>query len=363
MSEHIFIIGAVDKKLVIPFLLSIVYILYNLCGYFYEYNDSTIFVDYTGNSFGQILVLIIPCIFKIRKDEEERKKCTKENIKDYFFLILISFFYCAVEILSIYFVDDALCYLEGSEIIIIFIMTSLFMKYKYYMHHIISLIIFIIACIVIDIILNNFQNSRIESIFTQIACAIIEATWYCYIRYMIETKYHYYWNILFIIGVTNLILYSLTFVVLFSIKKLSNNPDILENLDYFSTDNIGNIILRFLIEFIPFGFIYYILEMITLSQFTINHIFACYRISKIPEIFIGIDNPLKWLSIIPIILQIISLLFYLEIFEYNFCDLNKNTKRNIQSREQADNLNLIKDDKSLMIEMAPGYYIHDGELK
>ena len=363
MSEHIFIIGAVDKKLVIPFLLSIVYILYNLYEYLFEYDDSIMFVDYAGNSFGQILVLIIPCIFKIRKDEEERKKCTKENIKDYFFLILISFFYCAVEILSIYFVDDALCYLEGSEIIIIFIMTSLFMKYKYYMHHIISLIIFIITSIVIDIILNNFQNSRIESIFTQIACAIIEATWYCYIRYMIETKYHYYWNILFIIGVTNLIFFLLAFVVLFSIKKLSNNPDILENLDYFSTDNIGNIILRFLIEFIPFGFIYYILEMITLSQFTINHIFACYRISKIPEIFIGIDNPLKWLSIIPIILQIISLLFYLEIFEYNFCDLNKNTKRNIQSREQADNLNLIKDDKSLMIEIAPGYYIHDDELK
>ena len=363
MSEHIFIIGAVDKKLVIPFLLSIVYILYNLYDYFYEYDDSIMFVDYAGNSFGQIVALIIPCIFKLKKDEDDREKCTKENIKDYFFLILITFFYCAIEILSVYSVDDQLCSLEGSEIIIIFIMTSLFMKYKYYIHHIISLIIFIITCIVIDIILNNFQNNRIESIFTQIAYAIIEATWYCYIRYMIETKYHYYWNILFIIGVTNLILYSLTFVVLFLIKKLSNNPEILDNLDYYSTDNIGNIILRFLIEFIPFGFIYYILEMITLSQFTINHIFACYRISKIPEIFIGIDNPLEWLSIIPIILQIISLLFYLEIFEYNFCNLNKNTKRNIQSREQADNLNLIKDDKSLMIEMAPGYYIHDDELK
>lgn len=31
--------------------------------------------------------------------------------------------------------------------------------------------------------------------------------------------------------------------------------------------------------------------------------------------------------------QILSLLFYLEIFEYNFCDLNKNTKRNIRLRE------------------------------
>ena len=32
------------------------------------------------------------------------------------------------------------------------------------------------------------------------------------------------------------------------------------------------------------------------------------------------------------IFQIFSLLFYLEIFELNFCSLNKNTKKNIISR-------------------------------
>ena len=32
----------------------------------------------------------------------------------------------------------------------------------------------------------------------------------------------------------------------------------------------------------------------------------------------------------------------------------------IVDSSKFDNLNLIKDDKSLMIEMAPGYYIHDG---
>ena len=31
-------------------------------------------------------------------------------------------------------------------------------------------------------------------------------------------------------------------------------------------------------------------------------------------------------------LQFISLLFFLEIFEFNFCNLNKNTKRNIEER-------------------------------
>ncbi len=33
--------------------------------------------------------------------------------------------------------------------------------------------------------------------------------------------------------------------------------------------------------------------------------------------------------------QIIFLLFYLEILEFNFCHLNENTKRNIRDREQS----------------------------
>lgn len=37
-----------------------------------------------------------------------------------------------------------------------------------------------------------------------------------------------------------------------------------------------------------------------------------------------------------IFFQILSLLFYLEILEYNFCNLNKDTKRNIELRENDD---------------------------
>ena len=36
------------------------------------------------------------------------------------------------------------------------------------------------------------------------------------------------------------------------------------------------------------------------------------------------------------ILQFITLMFYLEIFEFNFWDLNKNTRRNIDLRGQDD---------------------------
>ena len=145
--------------------------------------------------------------------------------------------------------------------------------------------------------------------------------------------------------------------------KYSNNPDIFEYLDYYSTENIGDIIIRFLFEFIFYGIAYNVLEMETLSKFSINHIFAFYELSKIPGLFIENESLLDWLSIIPALLQVIILFFYLEIFEYNFCNLNKNTKRNIQAREKTDNLNLIKDDKNELIEMIPGYIVEYKEIK
>ena len=363
MQNFFFFFGAVDKKLVIPLLLSIVYLILNIYEYFFPYNDSNMFIDYAGYSLGQISALIIPKILKINKNDSESQKCTKNNIKDYFFLILITLLLCLIDIISTYLADDDLCSLEGSEIIIVFIITSLFMNYKYYIHHIISLIIFIISCIVIDIMLKTFQKNTIESKFIQLAYAIIEAIWYCYVRYMIESKYHYYWNILFIVGTTNLILYSLVFIVLFFMKESTNNPDIFANLDYYSTENITDIIIRCFVKLIFYGVAYNILEMETLSKFSINHIFAFYELSKIPGLFIENESLLDWLSIIPALLQVIILFFYLEIFEYNFCNLNKNTKRNIQKREKTDNFEFIKDDTNSLIEMASNYYVEYKEIK
>ena len=180
---------------------------------------------------------------------------------------------------------------------------------------------------------------------------------------MIESKYHYYWNILFIVGTTNLILYSLVFIVLFFMKESTNNPDIFANLDYYSTENITDIIIRCFVKLIFYGVAYNILEMETLSKLTLNHIFACYEISKIPGKFIGIEDVFGWLSIIPALLQLIILFFYLEIFEYNFCNLNKNTKRNIKKKKKTDNFEFIKDDTNSLIEMASNYYVEYKEIK
>ena len=62
------------------------------------------------------------------------------------------------------------------------------------------------------------------------------------------------------------------------------------------------------------------------------------------------------LFLIPAFFQIVSLLFYLEILEFNFCNLNKNTKRNIIQREEEEmllrnntNVSEIEIDKDLIV--------------
>ena len=60
--------------------------------------------------------------------------------------------------------------------------------------------------------------------------------------------------------------------------------------------------------------------------------------------------------LIPAFFLIISILFYLEILEFNFCNLNKNTKRNIMLREEEEmllrnntNVSEIEIDKDLIV--------------
>ena len=99
------------------------------------------------------------------------------------------------------------------------------------------------------------------------------------------------------------------------------------SLEEYNKSKIGRIIIRFLIGIFLGGFALSFLEVQTINLFNPNYILVCYEISKISNILYHIEDLSVLLSIIPYIFQIIALLFYLEIFEFNFCDLNKNTKK------------------------------------
>ena len=79
-----------------------------------------------------------------------------------------------------------------------------------------------------------------------------------------------------------------------------------------------------------------LLGILTLNYLTANHLLLSYAISKLSNILLKSAHKNKWYSIIPFIFQFLSLMFFLEVFEFNFCGLNTNTKRQIEFREETD---------------------------
>ena len=80
------------------------------------------------------------------------------------------------------------------------------------------------------------------------------------------------------------------------------------------------------------------LNLLIIYYFTPYHILISYGIDKITKIITDQTKTdyIHYFSLIPYFLQILSLLFYLEIFEFNFCGLNINKKKNIILRQKDD---------------------------
>ena len=77
---------------------------------------------------------------------------------------------------------------------------------------------------------------------------------------------------------------------------------------------------------------------------------------KLSNVLIKSNSEYRWYSIILFLFQFISLLFFLEILEYNFCDLNFNTIKNIQERE-LNNMIMKESDSSINSEIDIEGYI------
>ena len=85
--------------------------------------------------------------------------------------------------------------------------------------------------------------------------------------------------------------------------------------------------------------------------------------ANIIHLLIVNDDKNRYYCIIPFIFQFISLLFYLEIFEYNFWGLNKNTRKNIQSREKDDNSHIdAYDIDNINIDVNSDFFIEEKNL-
>ena len=353
-SKWLLILGSFNKKLLIPFFLALDQILYNIIILYYPGESSQIIESYSI-SIGHMLNLIIPHIKffsnksnKLATDlisKEEKKNCSKYCILHYFLLICLYNIESLLIIISSLLIQNSeetnttikLPHIVGpftkeSLIIILISLISFFLlKYKYYIHHNISLVSFIIMGIIIDLILNNFQKEFNRSsiiIIINLVEIIFETINFCYQKYMIDVLYYNYYNIVFALGLSLFICN--TIAIPYFITNEKQKKIFLD-----SFDNIGILISRFIFIMI-LQFIFFLLRILTLAYFTPHHLLICLSISKFVVTSIDEESPLKYASIIPFIFQFFSLMIFLEIIELNFCGLNKNSKRNIQKRGEIE---------------------------
>ena len=228
------------------------------------------------------------------------------------------------------FINDAI------EIIFLTLITYFFLKYKYYNHHFISIALIVILAIIIDITLENFTHTNVNTVINSIFYVLADSLIYSYFKYLIEFKYYYFLDVLFMLGIINLIIHIISFLIILAIQNSNGTTETLIVLfkEYYNEYGIGHMIFRFLFALVSIGFFIGILEFLILDKLTPNYVIIGFELGKIPTTLITTEGIYRWIVLVISIFQIISLLFYLEIFEYNFCSLNENTKRSISEREQ-----------------------------
>ena len=373
MSGCIFILGKMDKKLLFPLVYLIIYVFINIFDREKHTTIAAAYIENFGRSLSNIIVFFVSIVVKYTfKRKLSQKSEKKHYLKDFGILLLISAFQQFTDFLPYIFdklnkVKDEtnddnskeLLVNGALELIIITLTTFFALKYKYYIHHIICIVIIVVICIALDFLFLNWYQTNRSTIISSISLILSEIIIYSYFKYLIEFKYYFYLDILYIYGIFCFFLNSIALGINVLVNKLDGTNHIFfEFYNYYNTYGIGIVVYRFIRGLIIIGFIIDILEFIILDKMSPIYIFICYEMGKIPANIIDfvsndyqIRGEFKVLILIAILilslLQIITLLFYLEIFECNFCSLNKNTKKNIEERERmlaVDDIGVKNDD-------------------
>ena len=162
MKKSIISLGIIDKKLIWPFLYTLIQILKTINDLKYPKDKQTDNTSYLGTSVGQIMHFIIPFIIKYKKPKKE-KNCTKSNILHYLLLLLFNLIFYGLLAYNmkkndgaVYIHNSTFCTEEAIEIIFLTLVTFFFLKYRYFIHHIIGLVMFSLSAIIIDILLDGF---------------------------------------------------------------------------------------------------------------------------------------------------------------------------------------------------------------
>ena len=354
MARFIISLGIINKKLLIPSIYTLLYILVNIYYIDEDYNEVRIFVEALGMSIGEMSIYFTQNIFKYRRIATKKKKrnTVRQYVKDYsilFFFILINLlnklspFYIFTEDENSettevedkdkgkyreLFMNDAL------EIVFMTLVTYFLLKYKYYIHHFISIIMLIVLCIINDAILANFTHTSVSTVFSSILYILDDSFIYSYFKYLISNRYYHFVDVCFMTGIFDIFYYISSLIIVLTTQYINGtNKLIFQFFEYYNEYGASRLITIFLFTGLLLkGILMSIFDGLIISELTPNYCAIVYELGKIPTTIYSIEGYKKWIILVLSIFQILSLLFYLEILEYNFCSLNKNTKKSIEDR-------------------------------
>ena len=359
--------GKVDKKLILLVFITIVRTINILVSNEISEENSNGILCSLEEEVGPIIAgTILIFIFRHKEKKGDNGRKSFKYLIILFLLRLVKSgyerFYTYVIKDKYYRYNNILNTINGVEIILMTIGTFILLNYKYYIHHIISMLIYCALGITSDFILGNYFIIGYNYIYIYIIYIINEVLLFCYLKYMMDKLYYHYTEVILYWGIAGFIVKTLIFSGM-SIYEYKNDIEgIIDGIKtYFAETNVAIIIFLQFFYYILDGAIYHSLVILMLYYLRPNHMIITDEI----HVYIGLifykEKPNKLYTIIPFVFQMLALLFYFEILEFNFCNLNINTIKNIQMRERED-IDLRKSVPNI-IELGDQYIINDIDTK
>ena len=338
------LLGRLDKKLLIIIVIDIVHLINLLV--LNEVNKK--FFNNTLTALEEEIGIIIIGLFMFCKYKEKQNKTykNKKSFKYILFLFLFRLIKSSYEIFCINIFDKKYRFTKvlnttnGFILLLMSLVTYISLKYKYYIHHIISMFLYLAIGISIDLILHSYQEIKYDYIYFYIIYVVNEVLIFCYIKYLMDKLYYNYKEVVIYWGIAGLIAIILTYVALYIYQyKLNINNNIINELrEYFDFDKlkIVNFIFLQLLYVLLNGGIFYSLTILMVDYFKPNYTVITDQIYVFVRCIAYEDRKNKYYTFITFVFQILALLIYFEIIELNFFKLNENTTKNILEREEIE---------------------------
>ena len=345
--------GFFNKKLLLPFGVAFVQIVINIMNIIINEKSKNTILEMIDTAFGEMIIIFVP-LFHISafKTNTNPLRYRSKKCKAFFHYFILFFIFSVYLLLSIFVAMQSSIYMdknksfsnphnsglssfESLEMIFICLVSIVLLKYRYFIHHIISIICFILICFFIDLMLDNFSflyERGLLYIALNIILVLLDAIDYGYQKYMMDVLFHPFWGLSFTIGLVNLLIFGGVIILCLVKGKEESfkerNSMFMSFYQYFEDVSLGTIITKHILNFILTCILNF-LRVLTNLHLTPDYILIGFSISRIINIVIETKR-YECLALFPF--QFIFLMFYLEIFELTFCGLNKNTKTHIQKR-------------------------------